>query len=293
MKDAYQSPLPQERIRAGDAEIAYVDAGPKDANPAVFLHGNPTSSFLWRNIIPHLTDRYRCLAPDLVGMGNSDPSPGRSYRFVDHVRYMDVWFDRLGLDENVVLVGHDWGSALAFHWAHRFPDRVKALIYMEALVQTRRWADFPAGRDEMFRALRGPDGDRLVLEENFFVETVLPKSILRTLSDDEMETYRAPFRTPESRLPTLVWPRELPIEGEPADVVEIVEAYGAWLARSDIPKLFVNADPGAIVVGRAREACRRWPNQTEVTVSGIHFVQEDSADEIAAAITEFLGKLGN
>jgi haloalkane dehalogenase len=282
-------PHPRQRARILDTEISYVDEGYGD--PIVFLHGNPTSSYLWRNIIPCAEECGRCLAPDLVGMGQSGRSPTQAYRFLDHVRYLDAWFDALHLNRNIVLVLHDWGSALGFYRAFRHRNQVQAIVYMEAIVQPRRWEDFPDGRDAMFRALRSEKGEHMVLDENFFIEVVLPKSIIRKLSDEEMAAYRAPFRDREARLPTLVWPRELPIEGAPADIVKIVESYGEWLAGSDLPKLFINADPGAQVVGRIRDFCRGWPNQREVTVPGIHFIQEDSPDRIGAAIREFVGNL--
>jgi len=278
--------LPRRRDRVDDSEMSYVDIG--RGNPIVFLHGNPTWSYLWRNIIPAVSHLGRCLAPDLVGMGQSAPSPRQAYRFADHARYLDLWFEALGLTQEVTLVLHDWGSALGFYRAFRYPQQIKAIAYMEAITQPRRWSDFPSGRDQMFRALRSSEGERLALDENYFVETVLPKSILRQLGDEEMVAYRRPFPTRESRLPTLAWPRELPIEGAPADVIEIVESYGAWLARSQIPKLFVNAEPGSLLVGRAREFCRTWPNQREVAVGGIHFIQEDAPMEIAAALQGFL-----
>jgi haloalkane dehalogenase len=282
-------PHPRQRVSVLDTEMSYVDVGRDD--PIVFLHGNPTSSYLWRNIIPYVADCGRCLAPDLVGMGQSGKSPADAYRFADHARYLDAWFDSLGLDSNVVLILHDWGSALGFYRAFRHRDQVQAIVYMEAIVQPRRWEDFPDGRDAMFRALRSERGEQMVLDDNFFVETVLPKSIIRKLSDEEMATYRAPFLDRQTRLPTLVWPRELPIDGAPADVVEIVERYGAWLSGSDLPKLFINAEPGAVIVGRARDFCRGWPNQREVTVPGIHFIQEDSPAQIGAAIREFVASL--
>lgn len=290
MEGAYESPHPQRRAPVLDSAIAYVDTGPAEADPIVFLHGNPTSSYLWRNVIPWVAPLGRCLAPDLVGMGNSGPSSG-DYRFVDHARYLDAWFDALGLDRDVVLVGHDWGSALGFDWARRHPERVRGIAYMEAIVRPRLWSDFPAGRDALFRRLRGPEGERLVLQENFFVETVLPKSVLRQLAADEMAAYRAPFRERAARLPTLVWPRELPIEGEPADVVEIVERYGAWLAGAPVPKLLVIAEPGAVLVGKSLDFCRGWPNQTTVTLPGIHFPQEDSPDAIGRALARFVRDL--
>jgi haloalkane dehalogenase len=278
--------LPRKRIRVDDSEMSYVDSGFGD--PIVFLHGNPTWSYLWRNIIPPLSQLGRCLAPDLVGMGQSAPSPRRAYRFVDHARYLDGWFEALGLTQKVTLVLHDWVSALGFYRTFRHPQQIRAIAYMEAIVQPRRWSDWPSGRDQMFRAMRSSEGERLILDENYFVETVLPKSILRQLSDEEMSSYRRPFATRESRLPTLIWPRELPIEGTPADVVHIVESYGAWLAKSQIPKLFVSAEPGSLLAGRAREFCRTWPNQRELTVKGVHFIQEDAPLEIAAGLKSFL-----
>jgi haloalkane dehalogenase len=280
---------PRQRVRILDSQIAYVDTGCGD--PIVFLHGNPTSSYLWRNVIPYAEQCGRCLAPDLVGMGQSGKSPTHAYRFVDHVHYLDAWFDALQLNRNVVLVLHDWGSALGFYRAFRYRSQIQAIVYMEAIVQPRLWEDFPAGRDAMFRSLRSEQGEHLVLDENFFVEVVLPRSILRKLSDAEMASYRAPFSNREARLPTLFWPRELPIDGTPADVVKIVKTYGEWLAASDLPKLFINADPGAQVVGRMRDFCRSWPNQQEVTVAGSHFIQEDSPHQIGAAIREFIGTL--
>jgi haloalkane dehalogenase len=242
---------PRRRIRVLDTEMSYVDTGSGD--PIVFLHGNPTSSYLWRNIIPYLGSRGRCLAPDLVGMGQSGKSPSQAYRFVDHARYLDAWFEAVDLTSNVTLVLHDWGSALGFYRAFRHPKQVKAIAYMEAILRPRRWADFPQGRDTVFRAMRSDQGERLVLDENFFIETVLPKSTIRHLSEQEMDAYRAPFPDRDARRPLLIWPRELPIEGEPADVVAIVTQYGEWLSKSSLPKLFISAEPGAILVGRALE----------------------------------------
>lgn len=283
-------PHPRRRMRVLDSEISYVDVG--QGEPVVFLHGNPTWSYLWRNIIPYVSGRSRCLAPDLVGMGQSSKPSARTYRFFDHARYLDVWFDALDLTRKVTLVLHDWGSALGFYWAFRHPERVRAIAYMEAIVLPRRWSDFPDGRDQIFRALRSPQGERLVLDENFFIETVLPKSIIRNLSQEEMQAYRAPYRDRESRLPLLQWPRELPIEGEPADIVSTVAAYGTWLEQSsNIPKLFIAANPGAIIVGRARDFCHGWPNQREVEVEGIHFIQEDAPAQIGGALEGFIRDL--
>lgn len=282
-------PHPRRRVRVLDTEMSYVDIGAGD--PIVFLHGNPTSAYLWRNIIPFVIGHGRCLAPDLVGMGQSGPSPSGAYRFMDHARYLDAWFAALGLTQNVVLVLHDWGSALGFYRAFRFPAQVKAIAYMEAIVQPRRWKDFPNGRDALFRALRSEQGEQWVLDENFFVETVLPKSVIRALGSDEMAAYRRPFQDRRARLPTLIWARELPIDGEPADVAATVERYGQWLSTSPLPKLLIKAEPGALLVGRALAFCHRWPNQREVTVRGIHYVQEDAPTTIGAALQSFVRDL--
>ena len=282
-------PHPRRRVAVRDTEMAYVDVGAGD--PVVFLHGNPTSSYLWRNVIPHVGARSRCLAPDLVGMGDSGRAPTGSYRFVDHARYLDAWFEALGL-RRVTLVVHDWGSALGFHWARRHPERVRGVVYMEALVRPVTWAEWPEPARKIFQAMRSPGGEEMVLQKNVFVERILPASVLRGLTEAEMTVYRRPFLEPgESRRPTLTWPRQIPIEGEPADVVAIVDAYARWLAEArDLPKLFVNADPGVILTGPQREFCRTWPNQREVTVRGTHFIQEDSPAEIGRAIAEFVAQ---
>jgi len=278
--------LPRKRVRVLDSEMSYVDEGQGD--PVVFLHGNPTSSYLWRNIIPWLSGYRRCLVPDLVGMGRSEKSPGRNYQFINHAAYLDAWFDSLGLKENIILVLHDWGSALGFYRACRYPEQIKAIAYMEAIVQPIHWEDFPNGRDAIFRMLRSDKGEKMIGEDNFFIETVLPKSIIRVLSEEEMNRYREPFANKEDRLPTLVFPRELPIDGEPANIVRVVEKYGAWLSQTHFPKLLISAEPGAILTGRALAFARSWPNQREVTVKGIHYIQEDSPAEIGMAIREFV-----
>jgi haloalkane dehalogenase len=273
-----------------DSHMAYVEVGAGD--PVVFLHGNPTSSYLWRNVMPHVEALGRCLAPDLVGMGASGPAKGGSYRFVDHRRYLDQWMETVGADENVTLVVHDWGSGLGFDWARRHRDAVRGIAYMEAIVMPVTWNDWPAPARQIFQAMRSPAGEEIVLTKNVFVERILPASVLRGLTDEEMAVYRRPFAEPgESRRPTLTWPREIPIEGEPADVVQIVSDYAGWLSRSDIPKLFVNAEPGSILTGRQREFVRTWPNQREITVPGIHFIQEDSPHEIGEAIADWLAGL--
>jgi haloalkane dehalogenase len=276
----------RRRMRVLDSHLAYVEVGVGD--PIVFLHGNPTSSYLWRNVIPQLDGRGRCLAPDLIGMGRSGKSPAGRYRFEDHVRYLDAWFDALDL-RRATLVVHDWGSALGFHWAQRHADRVRALVYMEALVRPVTWAEWPEAARKIFQAMRSPAGEDMVLAKNVFVERILPASVLRGLTPEEMERYREPYREAgESRRPTLTWPREIPIDGEPADVTAVVDAYGKWLAKSPLPKLFINGTPGSILVGAQRDFCRSWPNQEEVTVKGSHFLQEDSPAEIGQAIARFL-----
>jgi len=283
-------PYERRRIRVLDSEMASVDTGAGD--PIVFLHGNPTSSYLWRNVIPHVAGQGRCLAPDLIGMGESGKAAGGSYRFVDHMRYLDAWFDAVGVGRNVTLVVHDWGSALGFHWAARHPERVGALVYMEAIVRPLGWPEWPENARGIFRAMRSPAGESLILDKNVFVERILPASVIRPLGEAEMGVYRRPWLEPgESRRPMLTWPREIPIDDQPPDVVAVVEAYSRWLAASPVPKLFVNADPGSILVGAQREFCRTWPNQREVTVAGRHFVQEDSPAEIGAALARFLGDL--
>jgi haloalkane dehalogenase len=283
-------PHPRKRVKVHGVEMAYVEAGTGD--PIVFLHGNPTSSYLWRNIIPHLAGLGRCLAPDLVGMGDSGRTPDGSYRFVDHARYLDGWFDALDLKRNVTLVVHDWGSALGFHWAHRNQASVRGIAYMEAIVRPVTLAEWPDAARKVFLGMRSPAGDEMVLKNNVFIERILPGSILRKLTDAEMTVYRKPYlEAGESRRPMLTWPRQIPIDGEPADVTAIVNAYADWLKESPLPKLFVNAEPGAILIGPQREFCRQWPNQSEVTVRGSHFIQEDSPHEIGGAIAGWLRSL--
>jgi len=281
-------PHPRRRVAVLDTEMSYIDSGQGD--PIVFLHGNPTSSYVWRNIIPYLSAHGRCLAPDLVGMGQSGKSPAQAYRFVDHARYLDAWFEALNLTSNVTLVIHDWGSALGFYRASRHPGQIKAIAYMEAITMPMRWEDFGEAGG-VFKGLRSPTGDQMVLDENLFVEAVLPRGVLRKLSDREMTAYRAPFLERQARLPTLVWPRQIPIEGDPADVTAIVESYGKAMSQSTFPKLLIVGEPGAIIKGRALEFCRTWPNQTEVAVKGLHFLQEDSPHEIGRALQEFVTSL--
>ncbi len=284
------APLTKTFRTVAGRQMAVHDVGTGD--PVVFLHGNPTSSYLWRNVIPHVSGRARCVVPDLIGHGDSDKlgDPGRnSYTFVEHRRYLDGLLDQLDLGDRVTLVLHDWGSALGFDWANRHRHRVAGIAYMEAIVRPVSWDDWPESARSIFQAMRSDAGEQIVLEKNLFVEAILPSSILRTLDEAELAEYRRPFADAgEDRRPTLTWPRQIPIDGEPADVVAIVAGYAAWLAASPVPKLFVNADPGSILVGAQREFCRMWPNQTEVTVPGLHFVQEDSPDLIGAAVSDWL-----
>ncbi|MEE9299274.1 MAG: haloalkane dehalogenase [Acidimicrobiia bacterium] len=283
-------PHPRHAAEVLGTTMEYAEAGAGD--PIVFLHGNPTSSYLWRNVIPHLTDHGRCLAPDLVGMGRSGPSSTGSYRLVDHRDHLDAWFEAVEADDAVTLVVHDWGSGLGFDWANRHRSRVKAIAYMEAIVMPMSWSDWPEAARRVFEGFRSDAGESMVLDKNIFVERVLPGSVLRDLSDEEMDRYREPYKEPgESRRPTLTWPREIPIDGEPADVHQIVSDYSGWLRESAVPKLFVNAEPGSILTGRQREFCRTFPAQREVTIAGNHFVQEDSPDEIGTAIAGWLDDL--
>jgi haloalkane dehalogenase len=285
----------KKKVDVLGSELAYVEVGSGD--PIVFLHGNPTSSYLWRNVIPHLEGAGRCIAPDLIGQGDSDKlgksGPDR-YRFVEHRVYVDELLASLGVRENITFVCHDWGSALAFDWANLHRDAVKGLAYMEALVRPfASWEEWPEAARAIFQGFRSPAGEEMILEKNLFVEAVLPASVLRGLGEEEMAVYRRPFAEPgEDRRPTLTWPRQIPIAGEPGDVAEIMQDYADWLCECNVPKLFINADPGAILVGALRETCRTWPNQTEVTVPGNHFLQEDSPDAIGAAVADWLAKLG-
>jgi haloalkane dehalogenase len=285
-------PLPKQRARVLGRTMAYLEVGRGD--PIVLLHGNPTSSYLWRNIIPHLGSLGRCIAPDLIGMGDSDKLPDSgpgSYTFVEHRRYVDALLDQLGVAERVTFVGHDWGAALAFDWANRHRDAVRGIAYMEAIVRPYRWAEYPPQARPIFEALRSPAGEEMVLQGNSFIERNLPATVLRTLGDEEMDEYRRPFREPgEARRPTLSWPRQIPIDGQPADVAAIVAAYADWLPGSEVPKLFVRAEPGTYGAD-VLAFCRSWRNQTEVAVRGHHTPQEDSPDEIGRAIASWLSGL--
>ena len=279
--------LKKQKISINNKNIAYVESGSGD--PIIFLHGNPTSSYLWRNITPHLESQGRCICIDLIGMGDSDKLDNpdeNSYQFEEHYHYVNAAIESLTNGENITFVIHDWGSALGFNWCYHNPDSIKGIAYMEAIVKEMTWEDWRDEAKGIFQGFRSDAGESLVLEKNYFVERVLPGSIIRRLSDEEIEEYRRPFINPgEDRRPTLSWPREIPIEGQPANVCEIVNQYAEWMQTNDIPKLFINAEPGAITTGRIRDFCRSWKNQTEVTVKGVHFIQEDSPDDVGKAIS--------
>ena len=274
--------------------IAYVDVG--EGDPIVLLHGNPTSSYLWRNVIPHFEGMGRVIAPDLIGQGDSDKLPASEgperYTFQVAYDYLAGLLEELDINENVTLVIHDWGSALGFHWAQMHADAVRGVAYMEGIVCPVTWDDWPESARGIFKGFRSEKGEDLVLQRNMFVEAVLPSSVIRDLSEEEMDHYRRAFLTPEDRQPTLNWPRQIPIDDEPAHMVKLVDSYGQWmLGNTSLPKLFINANPGSILTGKAREFCRSWPNQTEVTVAGLHFIQEDSPNEIGSAVAQWLGTI--
>jgi haloalkane dehalogenase len=286
-----EQPLSKKSVDVLDSRMAYHERG--EGAPVLFLHGNPTSSYLWRDVLPELEGGGRLIAPDLIGMGDSgklrNPGPD-TYRFVTHRRYLDAFIDAvIDPHEKVVFVIHDWGSALGFDWANRHRDRVRGIAYMEGIVRAvAGWDEWSASATPIFQGFRSDKGESLILERNMFVERVLPGSVLRKLSDAEMAEYRKPFLAREDRWPTLTWPRQIPIAGEPADVVQIAAGYAAWMAENDLPKLFINAEPGAILVGPVRDFCRSWKNQREVTVPGSHFIQEDSAPLIGRAIADWM-----
>ena len=283
------NPLEKKMIEVLGKQMAVHDSG--SGQSVVFPHGNPTSSYLWRNIIPHVSSQARCIAPDLIGHGDSDKLDDTSsgqYSFVQHREYLDGVLDALNLGDEIILVIHDWGSALGFDWANRHRDRVAGIVFMEAIVRPVTWEEWPNLARPIFQAFRSEAGEEMIIGRNLFVEAVLPGSIIRNLSQPEIDEYRKPFVEPQHRRPTLTWPRQIPIDGEPADVVEIVQSYADWLSESPVPKLFINAEPGAILTGPQRDFARSWPNLTEVTVKGSHFIQEDSPDEIGQAINDWM-----
>lgn len=280
----------KKKISVEGHDMAYVERG--QGRPIVFLHGNPTSSFLWRDVIPACEHLGRCIAPDLIGMGDSAklPNPGPdTYTFQTHRRFLDGFLAAVGVDKNAIFVIHDWGSALGFDWANRHRDAVAGIAYMEGIVKPLAdWSEFNPEAAPIFQGFRSEKGEELILDRNLFVDRVLPGSILRDLSADEQAEYRRSFQNRDDRWPALTWPRQIPIGGEPADVTQIASDYAAWMAENDLPKLFINADPGAILIGAPRDFCRTWKNQQEVTVKGSHFIQEDSGAEIGRAVAGWL-----
>ncbi|MEA2908623.1 MAG: haloalkane dehalogenase [Bradyrhizobium sp.] len=286
-----EQPLTKKTVEVLGSRMAYHERG--EGAPVLFLHGNPTSSYLWRDVIPELEGCGRLIAPDLIGMGDSAklPNPDTdTYRFATHRKYLGAFIDAvIGRSQSILLVVHDWGSALGFDWANHHRDRVRGIAYMEAIVRPiASWDEFSASATPIFQGFRSDKGEAMILERNMFVERVLPGSVLRKLTEAEMTEYRRPYPKAEDRWPTLTWPRQIPIAGEPADVVQIATDYSQWMANSDIPKLFVNAEPGAILIGAVREFCRGWKSQTEVTVSGSHFIQEDSGPAIGRAVAGWM-----
>ncbi len=289
MSNISDKELEKKHIDVLGKSMAYVERG--QGNPIIFQHGNPTSSYLWRNIIPHLENQGRCIAIDLIGMGDSDKlddAGENTYSYHVHKKYFDACLKELRVEDDVVFVIHDWGSSLGFNWAFENQNSVKGICYMEAIVKNISWNDWPESGRSIFQGFRSEAGEDLVLKQNLFVETVLPGSIIRNLNEKEMDVYRRPFLKDIERRPTLDWPRQIPIENEPEEVCKIVEDYASWMSVNEIPKLFINADPGAILIGEQREFCRKWKNQKEITVKGSHFIQEDSPHEIGDAISEWL-----
>ena len=286
------SEISKKFIKVNDKRIAYVEMGQGD--PIVFQHGNPTSSYLWRNIMPYLKEQGRCIAVDLIGMGDSDKldqSGPKKYLYEEHRDYLFKAWEKLKINNNVTLVVHDWGAALGFDWAFQHPNAIKGIVYIEAIVRPVKWNEWPDSATNIFKAFRSNAGEELILNKNIFIEGVLPNSIIRNLDEEEMEAYRKPFlKSGEDRRPSLSWPREIPIENEPKNVTKIVSRYSKWLENTEIKKLFINADPGSILVGKQREFCRTWKNQTEITVKGKHFIQEDSPDDIGKAIKDWIAR---
>ncbi|NQY04534.1 MAG: haloalkane dehalogenase [Halieaceae bacterium] len=285
--------FPKKVAQVLGRSVAYIEEG--EGDPIVLLHGNPTSSYLWRNVIPGLMGSGRVIVPDLIGQGDSEKLPeaeaAQGYTFELAYNHVEGLLVELGATSNVTLVIHDWGSAIGFHWARMHPDAVRGIAYMEGIVRPVEWEQWPEAAQGIFKGFRSEKGEDLILNRNMFIEAVLPTSIMRTLSEEEMNAYRAPFLRPEDRYPTLNWPRQIPISGEPPHMVELVQAYADFMTQAPFPKLFINAEPGSILVGEQREFCRSWPNQQEVTVKGLHFIQEDSGPEIGVAVADWLADI--
>ena len=289
MKNLSSKSLPKKYIEVLGKKMAYCEIG--EGDPIIFQHGNPTSSYLWRNVMPHLENKGRCIAIDLIGMGDSeklDDEGENTYSYHVHKKYFDRCLEELEINQNVTLVIHDWGSALGFHWAQENKEKVKGICYMEGIVTPLTWDDWNQDGRGIFQGFRSDTGEEMILKKNLFIEAVLPASIIRNLNDEEMNEYRRPFQEAIARRPTLDWPRHIPINDEPPEMVKIVSSYEKWMSENDLPKLFINAEPGTILVGRQREICRKWKNQIEITVKGAHFIQEDSPNEIGRAINEWL-----
>ena len=289
MTDISEKELEKKFVEVLGKKMAYHERG--EGNPIVFQHGNPTSSYLWRNIIPHLENQGRCIAIDLIGMGDSEKLEDQgenTYSYHVQKRYFDACLKELNIDNNVIFVIHDWGSSLGFNWSFENKNSVQGICYMEAIVQNLIWDSWPDDATSIFQGFRSEAGEDLILKKNLFIEGVLPSAIIRDLSEKEMTVYRKPFLNELERRPTLDWPRQIPINGEPEKVCAIVEKYSGWMSENEIPKLFINAEPGSILVGKQRKFCRTWKNQKEVTVKGTHFIQEDSPHEIGQAIAEWV-----
>ena len=289
MKNLSSKSLPKKYIEVLGKKMAYCEIG--EGDPIIFQHGNPTSSYLWRNVMPHLENKGRCIAIDLIGMGDSeklDDEGENTYSYHVHKKYFDRCLEELEINQNVTLVIHDWGSALGFQWAQENKEKVKGICYMEGIVTPLTWDDWNQDGRGIFQGFRSDTGEEMILKKNLFIEAVLPASIIRNLNDEEMNEYRRPFQEAIARRPTLDWPRHIPINDEPPEMVKIVSSYEKWMSENDLPKLFINAEPGTILVGRQREICRKWKNQVEITVKGAHFIQEDSPNEIGRAINEWL-----
>ncbi len=282
----------KKNINVLGKKMTYVDRG--EGDPIIFQHGNPASSYLWRNIIPYLENQGRCIAIDLIGMGDSDKltdNGNNTYSYHIQKQYFDKCLEELEIKENITFVIHDWGSALGFNWAYEHQESVKGVCYMEAIVKKISWEDWPKDAKSIFQGFRSDAGEDLILKKNLFIEGVLPNAIIRNLTETEMDIYRKPFLKEIDRRPTLDWPRQIPINNEPEDVCKIVDDYSSWMSINEIPKLFINADPGSILTGKQREFCRKWKNQQELTVKGNHFIQEDSPNEIGEAISKWYRNL--
>ena len=289
MTEISEKELEKKFVEVLGKKMAYHERG--EGNPIVFQHGNPTSSYLWRNIIPYLEKQGRCIAIDLIGMGDSEKLEDQgenTYSYHVQKRYFDACLKELNIDNNVIFVIHDWGSSLGFNWSFENKNSVQGICYMEAIVQNLIWNSWPDDATSIFQGFRSEAGEDLILKKNLFIEGVLPSAIIRDLSEKEMTVYRKPFLNELERRPTLDWPRQIPINGEPEKVCAIVEKYSGWMSENEIPKLFINAEPGSILVGKQRKFCRTWKNQKEVTVKGTHFIQEDSPHEIGQAIAEWV-----